>query len=171
VISSNFSSTTGVISRYVHSGNVHGKASTFTVTLSYFLESVIGVVFRVSRAIESSKSVHVNSSTSHVKLCSRLSPLNSKGEGEVKMSPPSQPKLISEESKTVSLVSVLAVSVAESSAFSCVSCIFPLFRGSTEESVGVSSSFCSFVKELSEGLRIFSSPSLKIPSASPSPLL
>ena len=106
LISSSFSvDTIGLIFAYVPSGKVPTGASTFTDTLLYLSAFVIGFTLSVSHAVASSKATHVSSSTfcssfwasseescvsssftSHVKLCSKLSP-SSPGKGEEAESP------------------------------------------------------------------------------------
>jgi hypothetical protein len=90
---------------YVPSGKVPVGASTFTVTLLYTPNFVIGSTLSVSHAVASSRAVPVSSttshvssstshvktsherlSTSHVKLCSKLSS-SSPGKGEEAESP------------------------------------------------------------------------------------
>jgi hypothetical protein len=59
--------TIGLMFAYVPSGKVPAGASTFTVTLFHLHTSIIGSTLTVSRAVVSSRSAHMSSSTSQVK--------------------------------------------------------------------------------------------------------
>jgi hypothetical protein len=78
--------TIGLIFAYVPSGKVPAGASTFTDTLLYLSAFVIGSTLSFSHAVANSRAAHERFSTSHVKLCSKLSS-SSPGKGEEAESP------------------------------------------------------------------------------------